>query len=226
MFLKTSISTTKKLFQKTLDSVKYLFSGGYQKIPKIPAPCSPLFPCAGGADDTNVSQRYRELDKFYIGFSTHCDKHKKKIMAKEDQKIVRLSPRKGSYHVLEKQGEDYQVLGSNDDLKRKEIMYEGKKKYQHFSSSRDSHLREERSYLVAQKLKELKMLDKTTYNEEHALDIEEVVYYYSRLTCPAYLQIVDNFFMEMYSELFNQQASSFGYINHPNMGLPRVNLYY
>ncbi|KAJ8562501.1 hypothetical protein K7X08_011792 [Anisodus acutangulus] len=221
MFLKTSISTTKKLFQKTLDSVKYLFSSGYQKIPKSP-PCSPLFSCAGGAN-TSVRQSYTELDKVYTGFSTHWDKHKKKIMAKEDQMMVSLSPRKGNYHVLEKQGEDYQVLGSKDGLNRKEIMYEGKKKYQNFSSSRD-HLREERSYLVAQKLKELKMLDKSTYNEEHALDIEEVLYYYSRLTCPPYLEIVDNFFMEMYSELFNQQSSSFGYINNPNIGLRRVNL--
>ncbi|XP_060172567.1 uncharacterized protein LOC132603485 [Lycium barbarum] len=218
MFLKTSISTTKKLFQKTVDSVKYLFSSGYQKIPKSP-PCSPLFPCAGGAV-TNVSQSYPELDKFYTGFSTHLDKHKKKNkkkitspLAKEDQKLVRftkVSPKKaGDYHVLEKH---YQVVGSKDDLKRKEIiMHERKKKYQ--------DLREERSYLVAQKLKELKILEKST--EEHALDIEQVLYYYSRLTCPAYIEIVDTFFMEMYSELFNQQASSFGYINNPN----RVNLY-
>lgn len=71
-------------------------------------------------------------------------------------------------------------------------MYDGTKKYQ---ESR----REERSYLVAQKLKDLKMLE--NYKDEHALDIEQVLYYYSRLTCPAYVEIVDNFFMQMYSEL-------------------------
>lgn len=115
----------------------------------------------------------------------HKNKKKKIIMSpptKEDQVIIR---RKGNYH---------QVVGSNDDLKWKEmIMYDGKKKYQ---ESR----REERSYLVAHKLKELTMLE--NYKDEHALDIEQVLYYYSRLTCPAYVEIVDKFFMEMYSELF------------------------
>ncbi|MCE3052125.1 hypothetical protein HAX54_051633 [Datura stramonium] len=193
MFLKTSISTTKKLFQKTLDSVKYLFSGGYQKIPKSP-PC-----CADGTDtDTNiVSQSYTELDKFYTGFSTHWDRHKKKkniIMSCPPAKEDKLIRRKGNYHVLEK---DYnnQVV----DSKRKDIIiYEGKKKYQEWR-------REERSNLVAQKLKELKMLEN---KDQHALDIEEVLYYYSRLTCPAYVEIVDKFFMEMYSELFNLHQAS------------------
>ncbi|XP_009784188.1 uncharacterized protein [Nicotiana sylvestris] len=243
MFLKTSISSTKKLFQKTLDSVKSFFAGGYQKLPKCP-PCSPLLLCAGGAD-TNVNRSYTELEKYYTDFSTHWDcgkdkpkrKSKNKIISpsanisrQEDdvhQKIVRftkVSPRKSNYQVLEKEREDHdscQVLGSNDDLKRKKIMYEGKKKCQEISSPGDD-LREERSYLVAQKLRELKMLEKN--NEEHGRDIEEVLYYYSRLTCPTYVEIVDKFFMEMYSELFNQQATSFGYINH-NMSLQRVNLY-
>ncbi|KAF3660769.1 hypothetical protein FXO38_03965 [Capsicum annuum] len=178
MFLKTSISTTKKLFQKTLDSVKYIFSGGYQKIPKSP-------PCYAGGANTNFSQSYTELDKFYV----HGDRHKKK-----KKKTITMSPpakenevrRKGNYH---------QVVGLKDDLKRKEIItYERKKKYQ-------DPRREERSYLVAQKLQELKMLE--NYEDQHALDIEQVLYYYSRLTCPAYVEIVDKFFMEVYSELFN-----------------------
>lgn len=87
--------------------------------------------------------------------------------------------------------------------KRKKIVYNGKK-YQEFSSL--NGLRKERSYVVAQKLKELKMIDNS--NEEHMLDVEEILHYYSRLTCPAYLDIVDKFFMEMYSELFSIIQSS------------------
>ncbi|CAN4126195.1 unnamed protein product [Withania somnifera] len=184
MFLKTSISTTKKLFQKTLDSVKYLFSGGYQKIPKSPE-------CCTSEADTNVSQSYTELDKFH----THWDRrHKKK------QKIIMSPPtkkeeqvrKKGNYHVLEKDC-NHQVVGSK---KKEIIMYQGKKIYQ------DSR-REERSYLVAQKLKELKMLENYEDHDQHAMDFEQVLFYYSRLTCPVYVEIVDKFFMEMYSELFS-----------------------
>ena len=46
--------------------------------------------------------------------------------------------------------------------------------------------------MVEQKLRELEMLDMN--NVEYVLDIEEVLHYYSRLTCPAYLEIVDKFF--------------------------------
>ncbi|XP_049345408.1 uncharacterized protein LOC125809907 [Solanum verrucosum] len=142
MFLKTSISTTKKLIQKTLYNVKYLFSGGgggggYQKIPKT----------------------YTEQKRIIIMSSLPP--------TKEDQVS-----------------------------KRKEIiMYDGiNKKYE------EKRIRDETSYLVAQKLDELKMLE--NYKDEHALDIEQVLYYYSRLTCPAYVEIVDKFFMQIYSELF------------------------
>ncbi|KAJ1393511.1 hypothetical protein SESBI_34874 [Sesbania bispinosa] len=55
--------------------------------------------------------------------------------------------------------------------------------------------------MVEKKLRELEMLDMS--NVDYVLDIEEVLHYYSRLTCPAYLEIVDKFFMEMYSEFFD-----------------------
>ena len=35
-------------------------------------------------------------------------------------------------------------------------------------------------------------------NVDHVLDIE-VLYYYFRLACPAYLDTVDKFFMDMYA---------------------------
>lgn len=59
---------------------------------------------------------------------------------------------------------------------------------------------ERRSWLVEEKLKELEMLDKS--NVDHILDIEEVLHYYSRLTCPAYLELVDKFFLDIYAEFF------------------------
>ncbi|XP_015081799.1 uncharacterized protein LOC107025528 [Solanum pennellii] len=144
MFLRSSISTTKKLIQKTLYNVKYLFSGGsgYQKIPK-----------------------------------TYIEQKKNIIMMSSPP------PRK--------EERDHQVVVAS---KRKEIIIIKKKKYE------ENKIRDERSYLVTQKLNELKMLE--NYKDEHGLDIEQVIYYYSRLTCPAYIEIVDKFFMQIYSELF------------------------
>ncbi|PIN05904.1 hypothetical protein CDL12_21550 [Handroanthus impetiginosus] len=51
---------------------------------------------------------------------------------------------------------------------------------------------------LAQKMKELEMMD--VNDMDHVLDIEEVLHYYSRLTCPAYQEIIDKFFIDMYSE--------------------------
>ncbi|KAK1417325.1 hypothetical protein QVD17_26452 [Tagetes erecta] len=54
--------------------------------------------------------------------------------------------------------------------------------------------------LVTRKLKELEMMDQN--NVDLVLDIEEVLHYYSRLTCPVYRDIIDKFFVEMYSGTF------------------------
>nr|GEY65899.1 hypothetical protein [Tanacetum cinerariifolium] len=54
--------------------------------------------------------------------------------------------------------------------------------------------------LVTRKLKELEMMDRN--NVDLVLDIEEVLHYYSRLTCPVYREIMDKFFVEMYSGTF------------------------
>lgn len=65
--------------------------------------------------------------------------------------------------------------------------------------------KEEGRFLVMQRLKELESMD--TGNVDHVLDIEEVLHYYSRLTSPAYLEIVDRFFMQMYSEFFQSSKA-------------------
>ncbi|KAK7398943.1 hypothetical protein VNO78_10117 [Psophocarpus tetragonolobus] len=53
---------------------------------------------------------------------------------------------------------------------------------------------------VEKKLRELLKLNMS--DVDHVLDIEEVLHYYSRLTCPLYLEIVDKLFMQLYSEFF------------------------
>lgn len=64
----------------------------------------------------------------------------------------------------------------------------------------------EGNYALAQKMKELEMMDVS--DMEHVLDVEEALHYYSRLKSPVYLSIVDKFFMDMYSEFSLPQASA------------------
>ncbi|XP_076911264.1 uncharacterized protein LOC143569176 [Bidens hawaiensis] len=60
--------------------------------------------------------------------------------------------------------------------------------------------REEKKCLVTKRLKELEILDRN--NVDHVLDIQKVIHFYSRITCPTYCEIVEKFFTEMYSEVF------------------------
>lgn len=60
---------------------------------------------------------------------------------------------------------------------------------------------------VAERLKELEKADNT--NADHLLDIEEVFHYYSRLTSPVFLEIVDEFFLEMQAEFMGADQSKF-----------------
>ncbi|XP_075505194.1 uncharacterized protein LOC142542454 [Primulina tabacum] len=53
---------------------------------------------------------------------------------------------------------------------------------------------------LAKEMKEFEMMD-IDDDQDQTLDIEEVLHNYSQLSCPAYLEIVDKFFMDMYTEL-------------------------
>lgn len=63
----------------------------------------------------------------------------------------------------------------------------------------------ERSYILARKMKELEMLD--AYNMDHVFDVHELLHHYSHLTCPVYLDIVENFFVNMYPDFFLPQPN-------------------
>ncbi|XAR66991.1 hypothetical protein NMG60_11013396 [Bertholletia excelsa] len=207
MLLRTTISNTKKFFQRTLESFKSFLSLGYERLPKTP-PLSPHM-------DLNLSQSYRELDKFYTDFTDKWDrdqgKEKKKTKkkpvlqpGKDDRevqngsldKFITSTPTKG-FEGERREGEEKKRL-VGERIRRRENTTQ-------ISSSCSRDVKEKgRSCLVQQKLRELEMLDKS--NIEHVLDIEEVLHYYSRLTCPAYVDIVDKFFMDMYTELSGLQS--------------------
>ncbi|CAH1449008.1 unnamed protein product [Lactuca virosa] len=65
---------------------------------------------------------------------------------------------------------------------------------------------EEKRYMVTRRLKELELFDGN--NVDHVLDIQEVLHYYSRLSCPTYREMVDKFMMDIYSEVLSLPSRS------------------
>lgn len=216
MLLRNSMSSTKKFFQKSLESFKSFFSGNsYQRMPKT-SPYDNPRTYNHLATDINVQNRFKaeDLDTFYDDFNDRWEndegkarkRNKKKRIppssaAKQEQDELNGSFMKFSKAIPVK---DYQIQKRDDynyNPKNKLKGFQGGKKWQLENSSNYKDTRDQgRSWLLAQKLKELEMMDVS--NVDHVLDIEEVRHYYSRLTCPAYLDIVEKFFMDMYTEFF------------------------
>ncbi|GAU43464.1 hypothetical protein TSUD_141020 [Trifolium subterraneum] len=174
MLLRSSITTTKKFFQKTLKNFKSLFSSDYQKLPKSTSPHNHLsyFVAENHVMDIDMGMDMNISNKNgnYVKLS-NASPYKEKIQVKKRE-------------VYEKKKNNEKRLS----------LQRGKQK----DSSLFSNDMKERRYMVEEKLKELEMLD--INNVDYVMDIEEVLHYYSRLTCPAYVEIVDRFFMEMYSD--------------------------
>ncbi|KAH7572291.1 hypothetical protein ACOSQ2_015628 [Xanthoceras sorbifolium] len=222
MLLRNSISSTKKFFHKTLKSFKSLFSGDhYERLPQTPPYNNPYsYNATLGIDNMNIQTSYKDLDRFYTDFTNHwqSDKEKtnKRSSNKKDTMSSSSSPTKqerenlnGSFRTFAKASPAKNHY-NNDEIQRRgnhhqyyKIKNVGKRQE---DSCSNTGTREERSCLLAEKLRELEMMDMS--NVDHLLDIEEVLHYYSRLTCPAYLEIVDRFFMEMYAEFLAPYSST------------------
>ncbi|KAF8086905.1 hypothetical protein N665_0609s0035 [Sinapis alba] len=63
-----------------------------------------------------------------------------------------------------------------------------------------------RGDMLAQKMKDLNMVD--LRDVEHASDVKEALRCYSSIRSPVYLDIVDNFFTDMYYEFSDPRTSS------------------
>ncbi|XP_028774040.1 uncharacterized protein LOC114731088 [Neltuma alba] len=180
MLLRNSISNTKKFFRRTLNNFKSFFSSGYHRLPKT----SPHhhFPYSSPSPlilmDTHQSNS--ELEKLNTHQWDSSEKEKAERRSQEKEEYYHRSPvQKKKMKQIDKR-----------DNERNMISHQ---KGRHEESP-------VRNLMVERRLRELEMLDMG--NVEYVLDIEEVLHYYSRLTCPAYLEIVDNFFMQIYSEFF------------------------
>lgn len=213
LLISNPLSGTKKFFQKTIGSLRSYFSkGSYQKLPKSPPPVRSHFPYTALEDIMNTPPSDYMALEYWDDYSK-INHAVPAATAKRTKKITPTTP------TRKQGGDDRQEFQKNGSLKKlaaipptpnKKALSSSRKEDHEYSSSRnnnnnsstkESSREEGRSWLVAQKLRELEMLDVS--NVDHMLDIEEVLHYYSRLTCPAYLDIVDKFFLQIYSEFFH-----------------------
>ncbi|KAI4347127.1 hypothetical protein L6164_007970 [Bauhinia variegata] len=206
MLLRTSISGTKKFFKRTLENLKSFFSGvNYERLPKAKTCTESKFSSSVAATSVMGMNRnqpsFNELEKFYAEFSSQWDSTEKdKARSRSKKNTVSLSsPRKEEEKEVSIK---FSPLQKKNDHKE-EAEESGKQKKKSSITlqrvmQKDSTLREERNGVLEQKLRKLEMLDMG--NVDYLLDIQEVLHYYSRLTCPAYLEIVEKFFMEVCSE--------------------------
>ncbi|CAO2822847.1 unnamed protein product [Amaranthus hypochondriacus] len=217
MLLRNSITNTKKFFQKTIENFKSFLSTGntYQKLPKTP----PFHPFSCGPNPNDQLDHNNELDNFYNEFTNQWDLSKKKMKKKAQKKNHKFFLQESiNFSAIteenvknpEKNG-DFETKKSYIDAENGDILK--KKRFNIINPGiiRKAELcsrsvREKRVCFVEEKIKELEKMDKgnVDYNK---VDFEEFLHYYSRLTCPAYLDIVDKFLMEMYTEFFNSQMS-------------------
>jgi len=186
MQLGNSISNTMKFLHKTLENFKSCFFPRYQKLPKTPPQNQFL-----GMDNNN----YKDLEKFYSDFTEQWDSGKEKGRQKSKKKGKEVPNE--SVVGLNNARHDEQKMKKSEEREECE-----KKKQKGLTNERVNQKKDWRGNgnycMVEKKLREMEMLEMS--DVDYVLDIEEVLHYYSRITCPMYLEIVDKFLVEMYSE--------------------------
>lgn len=181
MLLRATISTTKKFFRKTLCNFKSFFSNSYHRLPKA------AFPAVSEMDKDSTfhfisSQKEVQNGSFMKNNNPNDALHFSKTTTTtiDEAQMERVDKNEGSIKI-----------GAIHQRKTQENL-------EYCSWER-------RMCLVAKKMKELEKVD--ARNVDHAMDIEEVLHYYSRLTSPTFLEIVDKFFMDIFAE-FSANSSS------------------
>ncbi|PHU15104.1 hypothetical protein BC332_16309 [Capsicum chinense] len=166
----------KKTFQKTkslfLKNLHNLNSFLFKSHHKLPKVCH--FNPFFSRSNRIPSSIIQELDEFYRDFAQQLEYREQN-------------------EVPERNNIDEESLNNTmkDRIQRETISEERK--------GDDFFRNKSKGEILAQKMKELDMMDEEDLDQ--MLDIREVLYYYSHLKCPVYLDIVDRYFMGMYNEL-------------------------
>ncbi|KAF3450757.1 hypothetical protein FNV43_RR06846 [Rhamnella rubrinervis] len=192
MLLKETIDKSKNLFHKTLQNLKSSFFGGYQKLPRS-LPCNP-FSCGYGKMKNCKADKY--YTDFYDEWESHLDMISKRAgnatMASKD--VMKEENARSESIVFPKQS----PVKTKQEAGLKEKKKTGSSNLGKAKESNAQKMVNSGGFALAQKMKELEMME--AGDVEQVLDIEEALHYYSRLKSPVYVDIVDKFFTDMYSE--------------------------
>ncbi|CAN8324231.1 unnamed protein product [Cochlearia groenlandica] len=171
MVFKSSISNTRKFFQKTIDNFKSLFSNNdtYHKLPKT-------------TNNTSLNNHHH---------NHHHDTNPDIIITSSSPSIhKKFQPKPRDYITKNRANLTIQPRRREKD---KTIFSKPKVEF------------------VRRKLEEMekKMMndDMMINDEEHISDVREFLHCYSLLRCEAYIDVVEQFFMEVYSDYFSTQHS-------------------
>ncbi|XP_022720788.1 uncharacterized protein LOC111278415 [Durio zibethinus] len=195
------IQKTGNFFHKTVENLKSFFLVGYRKLSKPPLP-DPFF-CTGSY------RKKHPKDLLYTDFCNNweVDLEKAKMRKKNDLMTLKEQMREedecsGNFMNFADKSpvKNKKKNGGKEEERKVGSLPLSKGEDQYY------YKRNGGSYALAQKMKELEMMD--VGGMEHVLDVEEALHYYSRLKSPVYLSIVDKFFMDMYSEFSVPQASA------------------
>ncbi|OWM76479.1 uncharacterized protein LOC116200696 [Punica granatum] len=194
----------KKFFNKTLHSLKHcLLFDGFRKLPR-PSYLHP-FSCASWREQ-GVKGDSRTEDS-YPGFpGKRAGTEEAKEVEEEDEEAG------GSISI----GKKVSTVPKEEEGEQLEKVKVGNSC--HSTSFRGGG--EEGGFALSKKMKELGMVE--LRDMEHVLDVEEALHYYSRLTSPVYVGIVDKFFLDMYSDFSRSPARQAPSLLGRNLGQRRT----
>lgn len=203
MLLKKTIQKTKNFLHKTPHNLKSFLFGGHHKLPKAARHFNPFF---------SVSKRFsgskritkttvKELDDLYKDYyqqwqqPDHNDIPERKITSRNARKFPGMA--EGDYSESQRK---LSVRFGVEDIERDGRKEDEKKGREVLTRSTSKG-----SLTLLQKMEELEMMEGE--NMDHVLDIEEVLQCYTLLNSPVYVDIVDRFFMDMYTEFSIRKPS-------------------
>lgn len=209
LLLRDTISKARRLFNNTLQNFKTMLSGGYQRLPKTP----PFHPFSCG-HHSKLHHSFRELESFYDdlddqwGDDPHEEMKKKKKKTMMTTTVKNIKEPWGQSRLEDSYNGSFMKFAGTGALRGRNHNHSRKQSEEKVDRSirkdeggepSSRSLRLEECSTVTERLKELELMDMS--NVDHLLDIEEVLHYYSRITCPFYIDIVNKFFMEMYADV-------------------------
>ncbi|KAL9304469.1 hypothetical protein ACSQ67_021732 [Phaseolus vulgaris] len=191
MQLRQTFRKTKVFFHKSFQNFLSFFFGEYQKLPRSLS-FNPFLCRIGNARAHRNDQFYNEFydllqtDLNRINMYGNNSRSRSAMGAAScTESFVRFAKQRPQKSKIEERAQEKKKKKGSSHLKKKEDL--------------NSQNMNKKVHVLAQKMKAMDMVD--AGDLEHVLDMEEALHYYSRLKSPVYVDIVDNFFMNIQSEL-------------------------